>query len=140
MADAESCCAMRDVAKIFVLVLVLLLVLDSRYFRVRGRRRGGGRFGCGGAAPCRWWLRCSLFPCCAEFWELRPPASVETLRRTNSPLCLPYSFDSISPGIAPGKGAFTEGMRFRFGYRSETSAVAGTVLKMRFITSVRSKL
>ena len=82
----------------------------------------------------------AFFPCCAEFWELRPPASVEMLRRTNSPLCLTYSFDSISPGIAPGRGAFTEGMRFRFGYRSETSAVAGTVLKMRFITSVRSKL
>src|SRR6266436_6129002 len=61
---------------------------------------------------CRWWLCCFLFSCCAEFRELRLPASVET----------------------------TEGMRFRFGYRWETSTVAGTVLKMQFITLARSAL
>ena len=67
--------------------------------------------------------------------------SVESAEDSAVATCLDYSLTQFSLSICdPGRGAFTEGMRFRFGYRSETSAVAGTVLKMRFITSARSKL
>ena len=38
-----------------------------------------------------------FFPVVQIFQKLPPPASVGMLRRTNSPLCLTYSFDSIAP-------------------------------------------
>jgi hypothetical protein len=46
--------------------------------------------------------------------------------------------DQISLRFAPGEGVFTERMRFRFSYRSQTRAVAGAALKMRFLASARN--
>jgi len=42
----ETCATCLGRIPVLCIVLVLLLVLDPAYFRLRGRRREGGGFGC----------------------------------------------------------------------------------------------